>query len=49
MKAKEFPELAHILEYAFGYHVYIGGGTECHPRLTDGIMYSCEGSGTRPC
>ena len=42
MKAKQFPELAHILEYAFGYHdthANSGGGTECHPRLTDGIMY----------
>ena len=42
MKAKEFPELAHILENAFGYHdthANSGRGTECHPHVIDGTMY----------
>ena len=39
MKATQFPELPHLLEYAFGdhnTHSCSGGGLESHPRLTDG-------------
>ena len=42
MKITEFPELSHLLEYAFGEHdtrVCSGGGLESHPRLTDGTLY----------
>ena len=41
LKASEFPELASVLEYAFGsLDVDSGGrGLEAHPRLTTGTLY----------
>lgn len=42
MKCEEFPELAQVLEYAFGEgdkRENDGGGLECHPRLTEGTLY----------
>ena len=42
MKSSQFPQLAQVLEYAFGdytSHVFSGGGLESHPRLTDGTLY----------
>ncbi len=42
LKAAEFPELAVVLEYAFGERDIRergGGGLESHPRLTDGTLY----------
>ena len=45
LKSHEFPELAAVLEYAFGEHDVQrgGGGLEAHPRLTTGTMYkACD-------
>ena len=45
LKCEEFPELATILEYAFGESDHIeraGGGLESHSRLTDTILYRVQ-------
>ena len=42
MKTQQFPELASVIEYAFGerdIQELGGGGVESHPRLTDGVLY----------
>ena len=42
LKCSQFPELATVLEYAFGerdIHTEGGGGLESHPRLTTGTLY----------
>lgn len=48
LKAKEFPELAVALEYAFGELDVQGGGggLEAHPRLTTGTLYRGAGNAT---
>ncbi len=40
LKCEEFPDLAAIMEYAFGESnpVETGGGLEGHPSLTDTIL-----------
>ena len=49
LKCEEFPELAAILEFAFGEEDRIdraGGGLESHPRLTDTVLYRAADSNT---
>ncbi len=49
LKGEGFPELAAILEYAFGERDVRergGGGLESHPRLTDGVLYRAVDSKT---
>ena len=49
LKCEEFPDLAVILEYAFGEGDWIdraGGGLESHPRLTDTVLYRAADSNT---
>ncbi len=45
LKCEEFPDLAGILEYAFGKGNRIdraGGGLESHPRLQSNRMFFCK-------
>ena len=47
LKCKEFPDLAAIMEFAFGESDRVeraGGGLESHPRLTDTVLY-CAADG----
>ena len=49
LKCEEFPELAGILESAFGEGDRLdrdGGGLESHPRLTDTVLYRAADSNT---
>ena len=49
LKSEEFPDLAGILEFAFGEGDRIdraGGGLESHPRLTDTVLYRAADSNT---
>ena len=49
LKCEEFPDLAAIMEYAFGESGRIdrgGGGLESHPRLTDTILHRAADSKT---
>ncbi|CAB4021307.1 Hypothetical predicted protein, partial [Paramuricea clavata] len=49
LKCKEFPDLAAVMEYAFGESDHIergGGGLESHPRLTDTVLYRAADSNT---
>lgn len=49
LKCKEFPDLAGILEFAFGEGDSVdraGGGLESHPRLTDTVLYRAADSNT---
>jgi hypothetical protein len=49
LKCEEFPHLAGILEFTFGKSDRIdtaGGGLECHPRLTDTVLYRAADSNT---
>ena len=49
LKSEEFPDLAGILEFAFGESDRVdraGGGLESHPRLTDTVLYRAADSNT---
>ena len=48
LKATEFPDLAAVLEYAFGEYDISrgGGGVEAHPCLTTGTLYRAADSAT---
>ena len=49
LKCEEFPDLAGILEFAFGEGDRVdraGGGLESHPRLTDTVLYRATDSNT---
>lgn len=49
LKCEEFPDLAGILEFAFGEGDRVdraGGGLESHPRLTDTVLYRAADSNT---
>ena len=49
LKCEEFPNLAAILEFAFGESdrvVRAGGGLESHPRPTDTVLYHAADSNT---
>lgn len=49
LKCEEFPDLAGILEFAFGDGDRVdrvGGGLESHPRLTDTALYRAADSNT---
>ena len=49
LKCEEFEDLAAILEFAFGESDRVdraGGGLECHPRLTDTVLYRAADSNT---
>ena len=49
LKCEEFPDLAAVLEFAFGESDRIergGGGLESHPRLTDTVLYRAADSNT---
>ena len=49
LKSEEFPDLAGILEFAFGESNRVdraGGGLESHPRLTDTVLYRAADSNT---
>ena len=48
LKSSEYPELAAVLEYAFGQLDVAsgGGGLEAHPRLTTGTLYRAADSAT---
>ena len=49
LKCEEFPDLAGILEFAFGEGHRVdraGGGLESHPRLTDTVLYRAADSNT---
>ena len=48
-KCEDFPDLAGILEFAFGEGDRMdraGGGLESHPRLTDTVLYRAADSNT---
>ena len=49
LKCEEFPDLAGILEFAFGEEDRVaraGGGLESHPRLIDTVLYRAADSNT---
>lgn len=49
LKCEDFPDLAGILEFAFGEGDRVdraGGGLESHPRLTDTVLYRAADSNT---
>ena len=49
LKSEQFPDLAGILEFAFGEGDHVdraGGGLESHPRLTDTVLYRAADSNT---
>ena len=49
LKSEEFPDLAAIMEFAFGESDRVeraGGGLESHPRLTDTVLYCTADSNT---
>ena len=48
MKSEEFPDLAAVMEHAFGEcnRVQGGGGLEAHPRLTTDIQYRASDNAT---
>ena len=49
LKSEQFPDLAGILEFAFGDGDRVdraGGGLESHPRLTDTVLYRAADSNT---
>ena len=49
LKSDEFPDLAGILEFAFGESDRVdraGGGLESHPRLTDTVLYRAADNNT---
>jgi hypothetical protein len=49
LKSEEFPDLAAIMEFAFGESDRIeraGGGLESHPRLTDTVLYRAADNNT---
>ena len=49
LKCEEFPDLAALLEFAFGEGDRVdraGGGLESHPRLTDTVLYRAADNNT---
>ena len=49
LKCEEFPDLAGVLEFAFGESDRVdraGGGLESHPRLTDTVLYRAADNNT---
>ena len=48
LKSTEYPQLAKLLEYAFGKMDILdgGGGLESHPRLMTGTLYRASDSAT---